>query len=298
MEQRKPVRPVPTLRKAFRSIAFPTGACWRATLEKRSCCWCNAAMTSFAVGATCTHYGGPLATAGGRRHRAVSLASRLFQPEDRRGPARSSIQSVGMLESRAAQRQTFFVQHKQELLEPHRTAGATPAGSPAKIVIVGGGAAGFAAAEKLRRERYEGDLVMVSGEEVPPVDRPNLSKDYLAGKARRSGSRCGPPASIPKMASICDLARTPPASTCVPAKSYSKIGRGGIRPAIARNWCRAVRLSSRGGAAACAHVAVARRLSRDHRAAAAARRTVVLGASFIGLEVAAALRRAISRYMW
>jgi apoptosis-inducing factor 3 len=77
----------------------------------------------------------------------------------------------------------LFVQHKQELLEPHRTAGATPAGSPAKIVIVGGGAAGFAAAEKLRRERYEGDLVMVSGEEVPPVDRPNLSKDYLAGKA-------------------------------------------------------------------------------------------------------------------
>src|SRR5258708_5998325 len=61
--------------------------------------------------------------------------------------------------------------------------GRTPARSPAKIVIVGGGAAGFAAAEKLRRERYEGDLVMVSGEEVPPVDRPNLSKDYLAGKA-------------------------------------------------------------------------------------------------------------------
>src|SRR5262249_39992216 len=44
-------------------------------------------------------------------------------------------------------------------------------------------AAGFAAAEKLRREGYQGHLVMVSGEAAPPVDRPNLSKDYLAGKA-------------------------------------------------------------------------------------------------------------------
>ena len=77
----------------------------------------------------------------------------------------------------------IFVQHRKDALEPHRTAAATPAGSPAKIVIVGGGAAGFAAAEKLRRERYEGDLVMVTGEEVPPVDRPNLSKDYLARRA-------------------------------------------------------------------------------------------------------------------
>src|SRR5258708_20451850 len=76
----------------------------------------------------------------------------------------------------------ILVQHKKELLEARRTEGA-PAKSPAKIVIVGGGAAGFAAAEKLRRERYEGDLVMVSGEAAPPVDRPNLSKDYLARKA-------------------------------------------------------------------------------------------------------------------
>src|SRR6185437_4880231 len=54
---------------------------------------------------------------------------------------------------------------------------------PNRVVIVGGGAAGFAAAEMLRRQRYEGGLVMLSSDDAPPVDRPNLSKDYLAGSA-------------------------------------------------------------------------------------------------------------------
>jgi NADPH-dependent 2,4-dienoyl-CoA reductase/sulfur reductase-like enzyme len=52
-----------------------------------------------------------------------------------------------------------------------------------RIAIVGGGAAGFAAAETLRRQGYGGSLVMLSSEDAPPVDRPNLSKDYLAGNA-------------------------------------------------------------------------------------------------------------------
>ncbi len=38
-------------------------------------------------------------------------------------------------------------------------------------------------AEMLRRRGYQGSLVMLSADTAAPVDRPNLSKDYLAGSA-------------------------------------------------------------------------------------------------------------------
>src|SRR6185437_9850420 len=60
---------------------------------------------------------------------------------------------------------------------------ARTASTPGRIVIVGGGAAGFAAAEMLRRRQYQGSIVMLSNDDSAPVDRPNLSKDYLAGNA-------------------------------------------------------------------------------------------------------------------
>ncbi len=52
-------------------------------------------------------------------------------------------------------------------------------------VIVGGGLAGAKAAEALRGQGYDGELVLVADEPHRPYERPPLSKGYLAGKASR-----------------------------------------------------------------------------------------------------------------
>src|SRR5262249_5386817 len=75
------------------------------------------------------------------------------------------------------------VAHVREKIEPQQPALAATADTPKAIVIVGGGAAGFAAAEMLRLRGYKGGLKIVSADSAAPCDRPNLSKDYLAGDA-------------------------------------------------------------------------------------------------------------------
>src|SRR5262249_41279727 len=136
----------------------------------------------FAVGAHCTHYHGPLAdglVAGGTvrcpwHHARFDLRT----GEAIAAPAFDSL-SCWTVEQRDGK---IFVQGKKQSPKPPtpKTTGA----APKRIVIIGGGAAGFAAAEILRRARYGGEITILSNDAAAPVDRPNLSKDYLAGKAQ------------------------------------------------------------------------------------------------------------------
>ena len=57
-----------------------------------------------------------------------------------------------------------------------------PERDPRVVAIVGAGAAAAAAAEALRQLFFIGRIVMISPEEHWPYDRPNLSKDFLAGE--------------------------------------------------------------------------------------------------------------------
>ena len=139
----------------------------------------------FAVGAHCTHYHGPLAdglivddTVRCPWHHACFD---IRTGEAVRAPA---LDPIARWRVERVQ-DTAFVREKLPEPEPEKTrASAKSASVPASVVIVGGGGAGLAAADMLRREGYAGALTILSADDSAPYDRPNLSKDYLAGTAQ------------------------------------------------------------------------------------------------------------------
>ncbi|HYG87458.1 MAG TPA: FAD-dependent oxidoreductase [Azospirillum sp.] len=136
----------------------------------------------FAVGAHCTHYSGPLAqglVVGDTVHCPWHFACfSLRSGEPLRPPALDPIPRW-RTETRDG---VVVVREKIEQPEPKQPI----ADPPASVVIVGGGAAGLAAALELRRQGYDGPITMISADSEAPYDRPNLSKDYLAGHAEES----------------------------------------------------------------------------------------------------------------
>ena len=164
--------------------------------------------------------------------------------------------------------------------------------APDKIVIIGGGAAGFAAAEMLRRERFAGEIVMLSSEAAAPVDRPNLSKDYLAGSAQEDWIPLRPDDFYRDMK--IDL-RLGVEVTSIDVTGHAVVLKDGARLAydllLLATGAEPNRLSVPGADRPNVHVL---RTLRDSNAiisnAKGARCAVVIGASFIGLEAAASLR--------
>jgi NADPH-dependent 2,4-dienoyl-CoA reductase/sulfur reductase-like enzyme/nitrite reductase/ring-hydroxylating ferredoxin subunit len=134
----------------------------------------------FAVRALCTHY-------RGRLDRGLIVGDTVRCPlhhacfslrtgEALRAPAfdplsRWRVEVAG---------ETVFVREKLTDTPPV----PRPPVAPESILIIGGGAAGSAAADMIRREGYTGPVTIVSADADLPVDRPNLSKDYLAGDAQ------------------------------------------------------------------------------------------------------------------
>jgi apoptosis-inducing factor 3 len=243
----------------------------------------------FAIGAQCTHYNGPLAegllvddTVRCPWHHACFD---LRTGEALHAPAFSPVDTW-----RVEQREgRIFVGEKRPQPAKKRRGKRD---EPDKIVIVGGGAAGFAAAEMLRRQKYEGGLVMLSSDDAPPVDRPNLSKDYLAGSAPEEWLPLRD-AKFYADNSIDLRLNTTVSKIDVGAREIA-LASGDTIPfdrLLLATGAEPVSPSLPG--AKPSDVLVLRTL-KDCRAiierAKTARRVVVLGASFIGLEVAASLR--------
>src|SRR5262249_18440833 len=250
----------------------------------------RAGQEIFAVSPHCTHYNGPLAeglmvgaTVRCPWHHACFD---LRTGEALRAPALNPITCWDV----AARDGWIKVGQKRE--QPQLRTHIESAAKPERIVIVGGGAAGFAAAEMLRRVGYQNSLVMLSSDAAGPYDRPNLSKDYLAG-------------AVP--------------FDYVPLRDESFYEENGIKIQLGKNvlgldlrahevllWgekplgydglllatgAEPVRLTIPGADQPLVHTL--RSLADSDAiiaAAKASRQAVVVGASFIGLEVAASLR--------
>jgi apoptosis-inducing factor 3 len=244
----------------------------------------------FAVSPHCTHYHGPLAE--GLRvgdtvrcpwhHACFDLRS----GEALRAPALSPI-TCWEVERRDGM---IRVSHKRKRSKPKPRSKADA--DPEKIVIIGGGAAGFAAAEMLRRKGYQNSLLMLSSDDALPYDRPNLSKDYLAGTVpfdyvplRDKGfyEQKGIETRLGQAAREIDLRAREVVLANEERLPYDKL--------LLATGAEPVRLTIPG--ADQPHVHTLRSLA-DCQAiiegAQVADRAVVIGASFIGLEVAASLR--------
>jgi apoptosis-inducing factor 3 len=236
-----------------------------------------------ALAATCTHYGGPLAegiVSGGAIHCPWHHACFDLASGRARGPAITALACFDV----ALEGGRIRVGAKRIESVPEHP-------GPKSVVIVGGGAAGVACAEALRAEGHRGAITIVNGEGSDPVDRPNLSKDYLAGAApeewvflRTAEALAGANVSVvTEAATAIDKS-----AKLVTLASKRQLSYDALLIATGSE---PIRLPLEG--AELPHVHTLRTLA-DSRAiataTAAGANVVVIGASFIGLEVAASLR--------
>jgi NADPH-dependent 2,4-dienoyl-CoA reductase/sulfur reductase-like enzyme/nitrite reductase/ring-hydroxylating ferredoxin subunit len=243
----------------------------------------------FAIGAHCSHYHGPLAegvvTGDTIRCPWHHACFDLRSGQALRAPALSPVECWKVQQYAGR----IFVKEKRTQPKPRQTVTAHGVG---RIVIVGGGAAGFAAVEMLRRSGFGGSLSMLSQDDAAPVDRPNLSKDYLAGGAPEAWLPLRPDAFYAE--NDIDL-RLDTAVVGVNVKTHEVVLGNGERLIYDRlllaTGAEPARLPIPG--ADQPHVHTLRSLADCRaiiRTAEEARRALVIGASFIGLEAAAALR--------
>lgn len=243
----------------------------------------------FAIGAKCTHYGGPLAE-------GLAVGDTIRCPWHhacfslRTGEVLHPPALDGLKHWRVEQQDgRVFVRDPLPAAEPPVL---DSAGLPESVVIIGGGAAGNAAAMTLRHQGYRGPVTILSADSSRPYDRPNLSKDYLAGTAKAAWL----PLRSQKFYTNQDIdlrcdsrvVGIDTAKRSVALSDGSEVGYGALLLATGSE---PNQLDIPG--ADLPHVRVLRTLA-DCEALIASletdRRCVVVGASFIGMEVAASMR--------
>jgi NADPH-dependent 2,4-dienoyl-CoA reductase/sulfur reductase-like enzyme/nitrite reductase/ring-hydroxylating ferredoxin subunit len=247
----------------------------------------------FAVGGACTHYHAPLANGlivgetirCPMHHACFSLRTgeALYAP---------ALDPISTWRVEVSLGKAYVREKLKPSKRPTESLGIASKNQPSSVLIVGGGAAGLAAADMLRREGYSGPVTMVSADDAPPYDRPNVSKDYLAGTApeawmplRDARYYTGQRIELMLKQRVTSI---DPTRRIVSLADGRQLNYGALLLATGAD---PVRLPI--PATDSARILYLRTVS-DARAiiaaAEGARSAVVVGASFIGLEVAASLR--------
>jgi NADPH-dependent 2,4-dienoyl-CoA reductase/sulfur reductase-like enzyme/nitrite reductase/ring-hydroxylating ferredoxin subunit len=318
MSEEKPKLSGPDLTQGVELATFPDGSMLLGHAQGEPVLLARRGDEVFAIGAICTHYGAPLEqglldgdavrcqwhhacfslrTGEALRAPALNPVSHWrvehWHREEVRDVARqfTPVETpVGSVYVQEKSGGTVYVREKLETV--NRPSQPLAAGTPAAVVIVGGGAAGNAAAEMLRREGYSGRVTMLSADESVPCDRPNLSKGFLSGAAPDESNLLR----LPKFYKDhkIDLHLGACVATIDPSGQYVQLADGSRHAydaLLLTTGAEPVRLDVPGGTLP--HVRYLRSLT-DGRALVAralvSKRAVVIGASFIGLEVAASLR--------
>jgi NADPH-dependent 2,4-dienoyl-CoA reductase/sulfur reductase-like enzyme/nitrite reductase/ring-hydroxylating ferredoxin subunit len=244
----------------------------------------------FAIGAVCSHYSGPLPEGllvGDTvrcpwHHACFSLRTGAAL----RPPALNDV-SCWRVEQRGDK--VYVAGKAPRPARPARKRG----GGPDAVVIIGAGAAGESAAETLRRDGYEGRLTLFDTDPDSPYDRPNLSKDYLAGTASEDWIPLHSPEFYRERG--IDIVRNRRVLALEPSARRIRLDDGATQEYAAlllATGATPVRLPPEMERAKPAVYYL--RSFADSKAIVAAadraKRAVILGASFIGLEVAASLR--------
>jgi NADPH-dependent 2,4-dienoyl-CoA reductase/sulfur reductase-like enzyme/nitrite reductase/ring-hydroxylating ferredoxin subunit len=284
--------PKPDFRKGFPARDLADGGMVLGQVDAEDVILLRRGDEIFALGASCTHYHAPLSdglVVGDTlrcpwHHACFSVRT----GEALRAPALDPIACWRVERTGDG----VFVREKLAAPGPKAALAASSRKLPGSVVIVGGGAAGLAAADMLRREGYDGPLTMISADDSPPCDRPNLSKDFLAGSA--------PEDWIPLRSAEyyserrIDLVLGSRVSSLDVQRRHVELENGkryAFEALLIATGAEPVRLKIEGATDSQLHYL---RTFADSRAlvarTATAKRVVVGGASFIGLEVAASLR--------
>ncbi len=246
----------------------------------------------YALGARCTHYGAPLAT-------GVLHGERIICPWHH---ACFHARTGAHLEPPGLDHLPTFpvrVEGEQvlvelaEAVEGRRTPqlGQRDPQDARTCVVIGAGCAGAYAVEALRTQGFTGQVVWMTNGEFPPIDRPNLSKEYLAGEAPEAWM----PLRDPDFYKAADIEIIPQAVKMLDAAARTVTLANGeqlrYEVAVVAPGARPRRLAVPGAELPGIFMLRTIEDSRAIRMAAAqAHRAVVVGASFIGMEVAQSLR--------